>query len=63
MQAKFGVTPADRQSVEASLLRDMRKEKVRGTVMVVDGDERSLLEITQKLRAYSFGIIAASTIA
>ncbi len=60
LQTKFGVSPIDHVAVESALVRDMRKELVRATVLVVDEDSNHLLEITKQLRAHSFAIVAAA---
>lgn len=60
LREKFGVSKADHLLVESALLREMRKDRVRGTILVVDEDENGLLDITQKLRAQSFAVIAAA---
>jgi CheY-like chemotaxis protein len=62
LRKNLGVTKADHLNVEAALLKEMPKARVRGTVLVVEEDEGSLLEITQKLRAQSFAVIAAASV-
>jgi len=62
LRNRYGVSKADHQAVEMALLKESRNDRVRGTVLVVEEDENSLLEVTQKLRAQSFAVIAAASI-
>src|SRR5258706_7207744 len=50
LQRKFGVSAIDHLGIESALLREMRKDRARGTVLVVDEDPDQLLEITKQLR-------------
>jgi CheY-like chemotaxis protein len=62
LRQKLDVSKTDHLTVEAALLQEMPKVRVRGTVLVVDENEDSLLEIAQKVRAQSFAVIAAASV-
>jgi CheY-like chemotaxis protein len=62
LRAAFGVARADHLVVESGLLREVRKNRVRGTVLVVEDNEKSLLELAQTLRSNSFAVIAAANV-
>ncbi|MGA2623806.1 MAG: response regulator [Bacteroidota bacterium] len=62
LRKKFAVSLIDHSSLEAETIREVRKNKVKGTVLVVDELEGVLLEITDRLRANSFAVIAASSL-
>jgi len=62
LRAAFGVARADHLVVESTLLREVRKNRVRGTVLVVEDNEKSLLELAQILRSNSFAVIAAANV-
>jgi len=62
LRKKFAVSLIDHSSLEAETIREVRKNKVKGTVLVVDEMEGVLLEITDRLRASSFAVIAASSL-
>ncbi|TLY28749.1 MAG: response regulator [Ignavibacteria bacterium] len=62
LRSAFGVARADHLVVESTLLREVRKNRVRGTVLVVEDNEKSLLELAQILRSNSFAVIAAANV-
>lgn len=62
LRKKFAVSLIDHSSLEAETIREVRKNKVKGTVLVIDELESVLLEITDRLRASSFAVIAASSL-
>lgn len=62
LRQKYQISRMDHSMLEASLLREVRKDKIKGTVLVVEEDEAALLELTTELRSSSFAVIAASTV-
>ena len=62
LRKRLEVSKTDHLSVEAALLREMPKVRVRGTILIVDEDENSLLEIAQHVRAQAFAVIAAASV-
>jgi len=59
LRAKFEVTRVDHASIETTLLREVRKNRIRGTILVVDGDDALLNELTRTLRLNSYAVAAA----
>lgn len=62
LRKKFAVSLIDHSSLEAEMIQEVRKNKLKGTILVVDEREDELLEITSRLRTHSFAVIAATSI-
>lgn len=62
LRAKFNISRIDHSFIESSLLKEVRKNKVRGTILVVDPDDASLLTLSQVLRSNHYAVIAAATL-
>jgi CheY-like chemotaxis protein len=62
LRKNFGITRLDHAAVERLLLQDVRRNKILGTVLVVDGDEAMLNELTYKLRMSAYSVIGAINI-
>jgi CheY-like chemotaxis protein len=62
LRSKFDISRLDHSFIESSLLKEVRKNKVRGTILVVDPDDASLLTLSQILRSHHYAVIAATTI-
>ncbi len=62
LRARFHVARVDHSLIEADLLREIRKGKIRGNVLVVEGDESLLLELTFQLRSNFYAVIAAGNL-
>ena len=62
LRKKFAVSLIDHSSLEAEMIREVRKNKVKGTILVVDEHENVLLDVVSNLRAASFAVIAASSL-
>ena len=62
LREKYRISRIDHSFIEATLLREIRKNKVKATVFVVDEDENSLLEIANHLRVHSFAVVAAANV-
>lgn len=61
LRSKFQIARVDHSLIEADLLREVRKDKIRGNVLIVEGDETLLLEMTFRLRSNFYAVIAAGT--
>lgn len=59
LRKKYGVSLIDYSSIEAELIREVRKNKVRGVVLVADKDETLLVEVAKKFRLNSYAVLAA----
>ncbi|MBI1804694.1 MAG: response regulator [Ignavibacteria bacterium] len=59
LRSKFEISRVDHSSIEMALLREVRKNKVRGMILIVDGDEATLRELTRTLRLQSYAVAAA----
>ena len=62
LRKEFEVSRIDHSFIESSLLKEVRKNKIKGNILVVDGDDNMLLEISSKLRSNFFAVIAAGTL-
>ncbi len=62
LRKKFEVSRVDRSAIEAELLRELRKNKIRGTILVIEEDDKTLLEISSHLRMHFFAVIAAGNL-
>lgn len=61
LRKKYAVSLIDYTSIEADLIKEVRKNKVRGVVLLVDTDESNLVEMTSRFRRNSFAVVAAAS--
>ncbi|HUN65828.1 MAG TPA: response regulator [Bacteroidota bacterium] len=61
LRKNFGISRLDHAAVERSLLQDVRRNRILGTVLVADHDEAMLNELTYKLRMNAYTTIGAVT--
>lgn len=61
LRAKYDISRIDHALIEASLLREVRKNRVRGNVLIVDSDDATLLAVSQMLRSNYYAVIAAGS--
>ncbi len=59
LMRKFSISRIEHSAIESKLLNQVRKNRVRGTILVVDADAELLKELTYKLRLSSYAIITA----
>ncbi len=59
LRNKYEIARVDHSMIESSMLREVRKNKIRGTILLVEGDEEHLLEMSSKIRANFYAVIAA----
>jgi CheY-like chemotaxis protein len=59
LMKRFSISRIEHAAIESKLLNQVRKNRVRGTIMIVDSDDSLLKEFTYKLRLQSFAIISA----
>ena len=62
LRKTFDIARTDHSIIETSLLREVRKNKVKGTVLIVDEDEDSLVDLATHLRTNAYAVISAGTI-
>ena len=62
MRTKFQVSLIDHSSLETEVIQEVRKNKVKGTILIIDEKENSLLEIAERLRSHSYAVIAATSV-
>ncbi|MDI6766801.1 MAG: response regulator [Bacteroidota bacterium] len=62
LRKKFEISRIDHSVIESSLLKEFRKNRIRGTILIVDADDKSLLEISAVLRSHFFAVIAAGSL-
>ncbi len=61
LRAKFEISRIDHALIESLLLREVRKNRVRGNVLLVDSDDATLLAVSQILRSNYYAVIAAGS--
>ncbi|MBI1806910.1 MAG: response regulator [Ignavibacteria bacterium] len=61
LRAKYKISRMDHSFIEMSLLREVRKNKIRGTILLVEEDENALLEMAAKFRSHFYAVIAAQS--
>jgi CheY-like chemotaxis protein len=61
LHKKYNISRVDHSVIEATLLREVRKNRVRGNVLCVDSNENNLLEMSSRLRENYFAVISAAT--
>jgi len=61
LRKKYAVSLIDHSSIEVELFQEVRKNKVKGVILVVDEDENLLLEMARQLRINLFAVIAAAS--
>jgi CheY-like chemotaxis protein len=61
LHKKYKIPRVDHSVIEAKLLSEVRKNRIRGNVLVVDSNEDNLLEISSRLRENYFAVISAGT--
>ncbi len=59
LREKFEVSRVDHAFIETGLLREVRKNKLRGVILIVDGDNEVLRQMTRTLRLNSYAVAAA----
>ncbi|MBI5020093.1 MAG: response regulator [Ignavibacteriales bacterium] len=62
LRKKYEVSRVDHAVIESNLLKEFRKNRIRGTILVVDEDDQTLLNITSALRTNHFAVIGANNI-
>ena len=62
LRARFDISWLDHSLIETTLLKEVRKNRVRGSVLIVDSDDSNLLRISQLLRSGFYAVIAAATV-
>ncbi len=62
LRVKYAVSLIDHSALETEIIQEVRKNKVKGTVLVVDEKESTLLEIAERLRVQSYAVIAATSL-
>lgn len=62
LRGRYAISRIDHSLIEADVLKAVRKNRVRGTILLVDEDNDTLLELATKLRAQSYAVIAAGTL-
>lgn len=62
LRKKFEISRIDHSVIESSLLKEFRKNRIRGNILIVDSDEKSLLDISAGLRSNFFAVIAAGNL-
>jgi CheY-like chemotaxis protein len=62
LRNNFDISRIDHSYIESSLLRDFRKNKIKGNILIMDDNDELLLEMTGKLRSNFFAVIAAGTL-
>jgi CheY-like chemotaxis protein len=59
LRQKYAVSLIDYTSIEAELIQEVRKNKVRGVVLLVDTDDQILMETARRFRRNSYAVVAA----
>lgn len=63
LRSRYEVSWLDHSLIETTLLREVRKNRVRANILIVDSDDANLLCVSQILRSNYFAVIAAGTVA
>ena len=62
LRKRFEISRIDYSVIESALLKEFRKNKIRGTVLLADEDDGLLLDLSSVLRSNFFGVIAAGNL-
>ncbi len=62
LRKKFSISSIDHSIIESELLKEVRKNKIKGSVLLVNEQDNTLVEMAQQLRLHSFAVTAAGTI-
>jgi len=62
LRTQYEISRVDHAPIESSLLHEVRKNKIRGAILVVDSDTTVLHELTRSLRLNFYAVAAAINI-
>lgn len=62
LRKEFDISLTDHSSIEAQLLREVRKNKIKATICVIDENENDLIEMVHRMRSHSYAVITAQEI-
>ena len=62
LRVRFDISRLDHSLIETTMLKEVRKNKVRANILIVDSDDANLLQVSQLLRSGSFAVIAAGSV-
>jgi len=63
LRVRFDISRIDHSLIESGLLREFRKNRIKGNILLLDPDENQLIELSAFLRMNFFAVIAAGTLA
>ncbi len=61
LREKYKISRLDHSFIETELLKEVRKDRIKGTILIVDEDETNLLKLVRDLRLNFYAVIAAGT--
>jgi CheY-like chemotaxis protein len=61
LREKFSVGRLDYSLIEASLIREVRNNRIKGSLLIIDDNEGALLETSTVFRSHGYAVIAAAT--
>jgi CheY-like chemotaxis protein len=62
LRKQFDVSRVDHSVIESEFLKEFRKNRIKGNILLVDPDENYLIEMSALLRMNFYAVIAASTL-
>lgn len=62
LRSRFEVSVIDHSAIEAEFLREARENRLKGLVLLVDGNEKSLMTSVHEIRSRSFAVLAAVSV-
>jgi CheY-like chemotaxis protein len=62
LRRQFDISRVDHSVIEAEFLKEFRKNRIKGNILIVDTDENYLIELSALLRMNFYAVIAASTL-
>jgi len=62
LRKQFDVSRVDHSVIESEFLKEFRKNRIKGNILLVDPDENCLIELSALLRMNFYAVIAASTL-
>jgi CheY-like chemotaxis protein/P2-related tail formation protein len=62
LRKKFSISRIDHSFIESSLLKEFRKNKIKGNILIVGDNDDMLLEISSHLRSNFYAVISAGTL-
>jgi CheY-like chemotaxis protein len=60
LRVRYRITQLDQSLIEAAFLKEVRRNRLRGTVLIVDEESGILAELSARLRQHHYAVVAAA---